>query len=251
VERKIQSRIRAAVLGQNSSDEPTFEWTVRQAIDCRILGLNGTQAVNYVTKHDVEGFRHERLYNMLAGAGLGQDDIAKRVKLAFVCLLTAVGIPMFLAGEEFADQHDLFDANGNVTQGGGKQVDPVNYNRAEEPFRKDILSYVSTLVKFRTTCPALAVDDTSFIHIDFSEGKRVLAWQRGSAGQDPVVVVANFSDFFTPNPFSPRAQYVVANWPATPPGRTWREVTQQRAVLPAQIGSEPIFPWEAKVYTLA
>jgi 1,4-alpha-glucan branching enzyme len=247
---KFQSRIRAAVLGQNSSDEPTFEWTVRQAIDCRILGLSGTQAVNYVTKHDVEGFRHERLYNMLASAGLGQADIAKRVKLAFVCLLTSVGIPMFLAGEEFADQHDLFDAKGNVTQGGGKQVDPVNYNRAEEPFRKDILNYVSTLVKFRTTCPALAVDDTTFIQVDFGEGKRVLAWQRGSAGQDPVVVVANFSDYGTPNPFSPGAQYAVANWPATPAGRQWKEVTQGRLVLPNQIGSEPIFPWEAKVYTL-
>jgi len=27
--------------------------------------------------------------------------------------------------------------------------------------------------------------------------------------------------------------------------------TQQRDVLPTQIGREPIFPWEAKVYTLA
>lgn len=28
----------------------------------------------------------------------------QRAKLAFVCLLTAVGIPMILAGEEFVDQ---------------------------------------------------------------------------------------------------------------------------------------------------
>jgi len=50
-------------------------------------------------------------------------------KLAFACLLTAVGIPMILAGEEFADQHDRFDSHGNVSQDGGKQVDPVDFSR--------------------------------------------------------------------------------------------------------------------------
>ena len=49
--------------------------------------------------------------------------------MSFQCLLTAVGVPMILAGEEFADQHDLFDADGGVTQQGGKQVDPVNFSR--------------------------------------------------------------------------------------------------------------------------
>jgi hypothetical protein len=72
------------------------------------------------------------------------------------------------------------------------------------------------------------------------------------AGQDPVVVIANFSSYATPNGLTdPNAEYVVHNWPATPPGRRWREVSQQRDVLPAQIGREPIFPWEAKVYALA
>ena len=72
------------------------------------------------------------------------------------------------------------------------------------------------------------------------------------AGQDPVIVVANFSDYATPNGLTdPNAEYVVPNWPSTPPGRHWREVTQQRDVLPAQTGREPIFSWEAKVYTLA
>ncbi|MBV9405366.1 MAG: hypothetical protein JO211_08475, partial [Acidobacteriaceae bacterium] len=94
--------------------------------------------------------------------------------------------------------------------------------------------------------------DTDFIHVDFNDNKRVLVWQRGIAGQDPVVVIANFSDYTTPNGLTdPNAQYMVSNWPATPPGKHWREVTQQRDVLPGQVGSEPIFSWEAKVYTLA
>jgi hypothetical protein len=70
---------------------------------------------------------------------------------------------------------------------------------------------------------------------------------RGAAGrEDPVVVVANFSDV-TP----PGSEYVVPNWPATPVGRRWREVTQDRDVPGAWIGREPLFPWEAKVYALA
>ncbi len=158
---------------------------------------------------------------------------------------------MFLAGEEFADQNDLFDSNGNVTDAGGKEVDPVDFTRLNEPLRHDIFEYVARLVKFRTSQPALGVNDTDFIQVDFSDNKRVLVWKRGMAGQDPVVVVANFSDYATPNGLTdPHAAYVVHNWPATPPGRHWREVTQQRDVLPSQIGSEAIFPWEAKVYTL-
>ena len=35
-------------------------------------------------------------------------EIGRRVKLAFCCLLTSVGIPMILAGDEFADENDLF-----------------------------------------------------------------------------------------------------------------------------------------------
>jgi pullulanase len=102
---------------------------VRNASDCRLGGVftDATQAVNYVTSHDVEGFRHERLFTMLRS--MSDEQIEKRIKLAFVCLMTAVGIPMFLAGEEFADHHDFFDENGNVTQRGGKQVDPVNFGR--------------------------------------------------------------------------------------------------------------------------
>ena len=63
------------------------------------------------------------------------------------------------------------------------------------------------------------------------------------------MVVANFSDYATPGGLSdPNAEYVVHNWPAIAPGRRWREVTQSRDVLPWQVGREPIFPWEAKVY---
>ena len=88
--------IRAALLGRNADSEPSFEWTVRKAIDCRNLGFDdGAQSVLYLTSHDVEGFRNERLFNFFTSNQV--PDVEKRIKLAFACLLTAVGIPMILA----------------------------------------------------------------------------------------------------------------------------------------------------------
>jgi pullulanase len=252
--------VRSAVFGVNAAaeGEPTFEWTVRKAIDCRILGFtDGTQAVNYITSHDVEGTARERLYTSFTKfAGFAPADAIRHIKLAFVCLLTAVGVPMILAGEEFADLHTRFDVNGNVSQDGGKQVAPVHFElldnvsdatqQAVVLLRQDLLAYVSRLVHLRTSCLALSVNDTSFIHVDFNDGKRVLAWQRGPGSDGSlVIVVANFSDFSTDTSSGSAAEYVVPNWPV---GRTWREITQQRSVPADFVGREPIFAWEAKVY---
>ncbi len=230
--------VRSAILGGGDG----FENVVRQMVDCRNLGFtDGAQAVNYITSHDVEGLWNMRLHDFLLRSGVPETELIRRIKLAFACLLTAVGIPMILAGEEFGDQHDRFDANGNVDQAGGKQVDPVKFSRAAEPERAALLAYVSRLVKLRTTHAALGVNDTRFLQVDLADGKRVFAWMRGTE-PDPVVVVANFSAWGTADPFSPSAEYVVPGWPA---GK-WHEVTLDRDA--PQAGREPLFPWEAKVY---
>ena len=241
---EFKRMLRSAILGQSSDKEPSFEWTVRKVIDCRNLGFrDGAEAVNYVGSHDVEGFRNERIFNFLQNNGIALTE--ERIKLAFVCLLTAVGIPMIFAGDEFADQHDLSVSHPP------KQRDAVNYDRLNEPFRRRIFDYVARLVKFRTSYDALAENDTEFIHVDFDNAKRVLCWRRGQPGSDrQVVVVANFSDFITANALSGTAEYRVANWPATPQGKKWREITQERDVPTEWVAREPIFPWEAKVYAL-
>ncbi len=150
--------IRIALIGRNHENESTFEATVRKAIDCREFGYADlTPAVIYLTSHDVEGPRNERLFNFFMNTGV--TDVEKRTKLAFACLLTAVGLPMILAGDEFADQHDLFDANGNVNQAGGKQVDPVNFARLGDDWRTRIKEYASRLIKLRTSYDALTVND--------------------------------------------------------------------------------------------
>jgi pullulanase len=236
--------VRNAILGRNDDEESSFEWSVRKLIDCRLIGFSdGTKAVNYVGSHDVEGFRNERLFNFLENNGIAFKE--ERIKLAFVCLLTAVGVPMIFAGDEFADEHDL------SVKHPPKQRDAVNYERLDEPFRRRVFEYVARLVKFRTRYDALSVNDTDFIHVDFNDGKRVVVWRRGQPGSDKqVVVVANFSDFVTADPFNPGAEYRVPNWPGTPAGKRWREITQARDVPPEWIGREPIFAWEAKAYAL-
>ncbi|MEV0614553.1 alpha-amylase family glycosyl hydrolase [Nonomuraea sp. NPDC050404] len=228
---RFKHLVRQAILGEGDDE------TVRCVIDGRRLGFeDGAQMINYVTSHDVEGFRNERLYDFLNANGVRQTE--ERVKLAFACLLTAVGIPMILAGEEFADRHDLAVTHPS------KQVDPVNYDRMEDPWRRRVFTHVSRLVKLRRQAPALAVNDTAFIHTDLTPGRRVMAWRRGGPGQDPVIVVANFSGYAS------GPEYVVHGFPEAPWGSTWREVTQDRVVPPEWAGREPVYPWEAKVYAL-
>ncbi len=234
----FQRRVRAAIIGQSDGAE-SFEWTVRKMIDCRLLGFrDGAEAINYITSHDTEGYRKERLYDYLEACGVYEKE--QRAKLAFVCLCTAVGIPMIFAGEEFCDQHD------REVKHPTKQLDPVNYARKRDPWRSRLFDYVARLVRLRKRAAALGVNDTEFIHMDFEEGRRIVAWVRGKPGmQDLVVVVANFSGCYTPGP-----QYIIHNWPATPSGKQWRETTQVREVSQHWVGREPLYPWEAKVYEM-
>jgi 1,4-alpha-glucan branching enzyme len=236
--------VRQVILGHNADFDPNFEWSVRKLIDCRLLGFaDGAQAVNYVTSHDVEGFQNERLFNFLNNNGVVETE--KRIKLAFACLLTAVGIPMILGGEEFAD------AQNHRPVFPDKETDPVNFDLLKDDWRKRIFDSVARLVHLRTSADALAVNDIQWLHADFNDGKRVLVWQRGRPGVDrPVVVVANFSDWGTADPANAASEYRVPNWPATPPGTRWREVPQDRIVPPEWVGREPLYAWEAKVYAL-
>jgi hypothetical protein len=150
---------------------------------------------------------------------------------------------MIFAGDEFADKHDLKVVHPD------KQMDAVNFERLSIPWRKRVFDYVSRLVKLRTSQTALGMNDTEFIHSDFNDGKRVIAWLRGRRNSaDMVVVVANFSDWASQSFADGRSEYVVNNWPSIPHGFQWKEVTQERLVPGSWAGREPLFAWEAKVY---
>lgn len=243
--------IRSALVGRHHENEAAspraFEDTVRKAIDARLWGYSDmSQAVIYLSSHNVLGFRNERLATYLDFSGVSQPfDLERRIKLGFACLLTAVGMPMILAGDEFAEAHAVFDRRGCL----GNQGCSVDFSLLRDGWRSRIKDAVARLVQARTKLIALAVNDVEFIHADFEGGKRVLAWRRGPArSSDQVVVVANFSAFETSDPFSHRSEYVVNNWPEVPAGCQWTEISQGYDVAPGTAGREPLFAWEAKVY---
>jgi hypothetical protein len=154
-------------------------------------------SVCYLTSHDVQDA--PRLMNVILGSilqdqRLGAGDVANVRSLidssptdgrltgavsfalylvfgAFAILLTSVGIPMFLAGEEFADVHDTSFSDVN-----SKQQDPIQWIRATYPDRLSFFqisrrssssehliarfsatrSISSTFIQISTTIPAHA-----------------------------------------------------------------------------------------------
>lgn len=231
--------LRQAILGKIAYGQGDFASGIRILIDCRRRGFSDlSQAVIYITSHDVGGgVANQRLYAWLDANQVAAKE--ERYLLAFACLLTAVGLPMLLAGEEFAMQPTL-DALNDYQ----KQIDPIDFAQlARDPWRQTLSAAVSRLVKLRTTADALSVNDVQFIHTDLN-GKQVVAWQRGRPGIDPpVVVVANFSDFAS----AAGTDYVVNNFPPAPPGRKWREVVTDRTAN-VRAGREPLTAWGVKVY---
>jgi pullulanase/glycogen debranching enzyme len=177
-------------------------------------------SVCYVTSHDVQDA--PRLMNTILGTVLRDQDLGDgsvdnvksvidgnstdgkvtgavsfalyRILGVFAVLLTSVGIPMFLAGEEFADVHDQSYSNVNK-----KQQDPVQWQRAAYPGQANLLSRVTALTKLRTSHPALQRNEIEFFYFhpqfDDNDSPRVFGYVRtngtaaGAAGQ--VIVIAN------------------------------------------------------------
>ncbi len=259
---KFKHRLRSVLVGRQHVEDASFADTVRKLIDCRLLGFaDVTEAVNYITSHDTEGYGNERLYDYLHNNWVAEKE--PRIKLAFACLLTAVGIPMILAGEEFGDKSDL------ATIHPYKQLDTVNFERlqtaldqqagrarpkpgeSDQRWRARVFEHVARLCRLRASHPGLQGNETTFLHADFSEDKRVVVWIRGAPSTaEIVVVVANFSDYASPAVTGAAALYEIPGWPCETHGRQWHEVTQDRPVAAEWAGREPIYPWEAKVYIL-
>jgi len=205
-----------------------------QAFDSGYLDM--ACSVDYITSHDVADA--PRLMNIILGpmlqvSGLGNGGVDNvrgavdsadtssnptlqttvqsalhRVFGAFALLMTSVGIPMFLAGEEFGDVHDLAYVDVNA-----KQQDPVQWNRAAFAGNADLKSNVAKLVQLRTSHPALQRNEADFFYFhpqfDNDDSPRVFAYCRsqglplGSAGQ--VIVMANMGPQAFPN-------YDIAGW---------------------------------------
>ncbi|MCB0166092.1 MAG: hypothetical protein KDI79_17795 [Anaerolineae bacterium] len=187
-----------------------------------------SQAVNYLTSHDVEKDSEQRMMNYLLApmleahgyrgtvndirwvadhlqAGSGEQANAEqrelhglaleRLRSAFCLLMTAVGIPMLLAGDEFGDVHDLDHTDWRL-----KMSDPVDWDRLDASANnRDLWGKVAELIALRTQHPALTRNETEFIHFhpqfNDNDGPKVFAYcrTRGVApgANDQIVVIGN------------------------------------------------------------
>jgi 1,4-alpha-glucan branching enzyme len=231
-------------------------------------------AVDYITSHDVADAI--RLMNvvlgpMISAAHLGGNDLAGvrwavdtapgssdpnlkntvqaalvRVFGAFAVLMTSVGMPMFLAGEEFADIHDLDPFGVNP-----KQEDPVQWTRASYPANAALLANVGKLIHLRTSHPALQRNEVSFFYFhpqfDDNNTPRVFAYCRtggqslGNANQ--VIVVANMGG-------AGYANYDIPGWPWSKPLTEVGSMTLGPASFNAGSGvfSLSLAPFSARVF---
>lgn len=179
-------------------------------------------SVDYITSHDVAD--GPRLMNIILGpmlqnAGLGDAGVQnvrsavdsadtssnpvlqstvqlalRRVFGAFAILTTSVGMPMWLAGEEFGDVHDTDYIDVNA-----KQQDPVQWGRAAFRGNTSLKANVAKLVQLRTSHPALQRSEVELFYFhpqfDDNDAPRVFAYCRsggqplGTSGQ--VIVIAN------------------------------------------------------------
>lgn len=222
-------RIRKAILGRISREE------IYRMINPLFDGFYDlSQVINYLGSHDVAGIGNERIMNFLGNNNIFDDEAFKRIKFAFSILMTSVGIPMILAGDEFGDIHDLSIEHPE------KQIDPVNWSRKESQRNKDLFNYVKALIKLRKTNIALKVNECNFIYEDFYDNKKLIIYQRGFKNKK-VMVIANFSDQFLPNYYIPNL-FTGYNWKRwTPSGEIY--------VSPGDF-SQNIYPFEAKIFLI-
>jgi 1,4-alpha-glucan branching enzyme len=123
-----------------------------------------------------------------------REEALERVAGAFALLATSSGLPMFLAGEEFGDIHDLPWGDSRL-----EMSDPVDWTRRDLPGHQTLMARVREFINLRTSHPALRQNEIEFFYfhpsLDENDGARVFAYCRtggqplGSAGQ--VVVLAN------------------------------------------------------------
>ena len=130
-----------------------------------------SQRIVYVTSHDVEQDSEQRLYPYFLaplqeekGSDWGgpaiagsHPKVAEQIFSAFAIMLTTPGIPMFLAGEEFADLHDIPHYDWRQ-----KMSDPINWGRRNIDAHKEILDIIRPLIQLRVSEPSLRRNEVKF-----------------------------------------------------------------------------------------
>jgi 1,4-alpha-glucan branching enzyme len=216
------------------------------------------QRIVYITSHDVQETIEQRLYGFLSDIlkwSFGEDWTELRLAetqplaieqmfTAFALMLTSAGIPMFLAGEEFADLHDISHYDWRQ-----KMSDPVNWNRLRIPAHGQLTERVCPVIKLRTTHPALQRNEIQFLHFhprfDNNDSERVFSYCRsggmGAGVARQVLVVANCGPQAYPNGYG-------LPWPWTGPSSEVGGIGQSIPVALNGWAQAVLKPFQTRVF---
>jgi 1,4-alpha-glucan branching enzyme len=172
---------------------------LKEVLDPKRQGYEAaTNVINYLATHD-----REHLIRELGDRGIFDEAAFRRIKLAAVLLMTAMGVPMLWMGEEFGEPKRKSET---VTQ-----PKKIAWPLLERDLNRDLFEYYKKLIALRKQNPALQSNNIEFFH-ENPEAK-VLAYTAGTSEIPVLVVVANFSDNFL-------SGYKVPNFPEA---GTWHE----------------------------
>ncbi len=188
----------------------------REALDralagCLEVGLDdGCHLVNYLanyrTPRPLHTIKFHSFYSLQPHPSVADkyqtaDEVAlRKSRLGLVALLTSVGTPMLLAGQEFAE-----DSANTV------YFNPLDWTMLGRPQNQEHLDFARQLVRLRREHPALRTPHLAFYVNDLAN-EQLLCFKRWDEAGEALVVALNFGG-------APRQ--VRLRFPA--PGR-WREV---------------------------
>lgn len=172
---------------------------LKDALDGKRQGFMGAvNLVNYLTSHD-----QERLMVELADHEIFDEVAFKRIKFGVALLMTAVGIPLILMGEEFGEYKPLKPESSKL-----------DWTLLKNDGSQGLLDYYKGLIRLRKKNYALYGDNIDFFYED-PEAK-VLGYIRWNDEGSQLIIIANFSDNFLEG-------YAVSQIPES---GTWHEWTR-------------------------
>lgn len=164
-----------------SSDGARNIYAVRDALGGRYNG-DPFQRVIYSESHDTVGNSGTRLPSQIDPADPGSWAARKRSLLAAGILLSAPGVPMLFAGQEFLSVGRFADPPA-----------PLDWSRASGHSR--IVDFYRDAIALRRnlagTSAGLTGSDIQVFHVN--DGDKVLAYRRSNGSHD-VIVIANFAN---------------------------------------------------------
>ncbi|HEY4002248.1 MAG TPA: alpha-amylase family glycosyl hydrolase [Candidatus Xenobia bacterium] len=148
---------------------------LKSVIDGRREGFGAAiNMVNYCSNHD-----HNHLLADLGDHGVFDEAAFTRRRQGAILCFTALGVPLLWMGEEFGEYSERNESGFKM-----------HWDLLESPQGQSLHCFYQTLIRLRTTHPALQTDNIDFFyeHVDH----RVLGYFRW-AEELGIVVLANFS----------------------------------------------------------